>query len=87
MESEATGAAGRFLATQSAGGGARRLALRMLAASLLFFGLAVPYAKQQLAPVSGFIPVYESALVVNDLITAVLLLGQFSFLRSRAMRR
>jgi len=33
----------------------------------------------------AFIPVYGSALAVIDLITAVLLFGQFSFLRSRAL--
>ncbi len=33
----------------------------------------------------AFIPIYQSALVVCDLITAVLLFGQFSFLRSRAL--
>jgi hypothetical protein len=37
------------------------------------------------APVWAFIPIYESALVVNDLTTAILLFGQFSFLRSRAL--
>jgi len=34
----------------------------------------------------AFIPVYESALVINDLVTAVLLFGQFGILRSRALR-
>src|SRR5256886_14274823 len=38
-----------------------------------------------LAQISAFIPIYESALVINDLITAGLLFGQFSFLRSRAL--
>src|SRR2546425_11728469 len=38
-----------------------------------------------LAQLWAFIPIYESALVINDLITAVLLFGQFSFLRSRAL--
>src|SRR5437762_8942268 len=38
-----------------------------------------------LAQISAFIPIYESALVINDLITAVLLFGQFSFLRSRSL--
>ncbi len=53
--------------------------------SAAIFLAAVPFAKLPLAPVWAFIPIYESALVVNDLITAVLLFGQFSFLRSRAL--
>jgi len=35
--------------------------------------------------VPAFIPSYESALVINDLITAVLLFGQFTKLRSPAI--
>jgi hypothetical protein len=35
--------------------------------------------------VDAFIPVYETALITFDLITAVLLFGQFAFLRSRAI--
>src|SRR5262249_42051672 len=46
---------------------------------------AIPYAKVPLGSVFGFIPAYQSALVVSDLITAVLLFGQFSVLRSRAL--
>jgi Membrane-associated sensor, integral membrane domain len=38
-----------------------------------------------LGRVWAFIPIYQSALLVNDLITAILLLGQFSFLRSRGL--
>jgi len=56
-----------------------------VAVSTAMFVAAVPFVKVQLPPVWAFIPVYESALVVNDLITAVLLFGQFTFLRSRAL--
>jgi signal transduction histidine kinase/DNA-binding response OmpR family regulator/HPt (histidine-containing phosphotransfer) domain-containing protein len=38
-----------------------------------------------LAKVWAFIPAYQSALAVNDLITAVLLFGQFAIVRSRAL--
>ena len=63
----------------------RRLALAVVAVSFaLFFALA-PFAKVQLAPVIAFIPMYQSAMVVNDVITATLLFGQFSILRTRAM--
>src|SRR2546426_707418 len=53
--------------------------------SAAIFLSAVPFAKMPLAQLWAFIPIYESALVINDLITAVLLFGQFRFLRSRAL--
>jgi hypothetical protein len=68
-----------------AGPGERRLALGTVLGSAALFVVAVPLAKVPLAPVFAFIPVYQSALVVNDLITAVLLFGQFGILRSRAL--
>jgi signal transduction histidine kinase len=74
-----------FLSTLPAGGRERRLALIVVAVSAAFFVAAVPFAKVQLAPVPAFIPIYQSALILNDLITAVLLFGQFSFLKSRAL--
>jgi PAS domain S-box-containing protein len=74
-----------FLSTAPAGRGERRLALAVVLVSALIFLTAAPFAKVRLAPVSAFIPIYESILVVTDLITAVLLFGQFSFLRARAL--
>ncbi len=74
-----------FLATLTPGREQRRLALVVFLFSLLFFAAAVPFAKVQLAPVWAFIPVYQSALVLNDLITAVLLFGQFRILRAPAL--
>ncbi|HYD96863.1 MAG TPA: response regulator [Noviherbaspirillum sp.] len=74
-----------FLATMQPDRGQRRIALAVFAVSLAFFLAAVPFAKVQLAPVTAFIPVYQSALVVSDLITAILLYGQFRILRSRGL--
>ncbi len=74
-----------FLSTLPAGRGERRLALAVVLASGAVFLIAVPVARVPLAPVWAFIPAYQSALVVNDLITAVLLFGQFAILRSRAL--
>ncbi len=74
-----------FLSTLPAGPSERRLALVVVLASAALFVVAVPLARVPLSPVLGFIPVYQSALVVNDLITAVLLFGQFGILRSRAL--
>ncbi|HEY8102433.1 MAG TPA: MASE4 domain-containing protein [Burkholderiaceae bacterium] len=63
----------------------RKLALTVALASIVVFLVIAPFAKVQLAPVTAFIPIYESALLINDLITAVLLFGHFSILRSRAL--
>jgi PAS domain S-box-containing protein len=59
--------------------------LATVVVSAAFFMIAVPFARDPLPPMWAFIPVYESALVLSDLITAVLLLAQFSILRSRAL--
>lgn len=53
--------------------------------SLLVFALLAPFAKVPLPKVWPFIPIYESALVINDLITALLLFGQYRILRSQAL--
>ena len=74
-----------FLSTLQADRGARRLALATVLVSAALFLAAVPFAKVKLAPLSAFIPIYESALVVCDLVTAVLLFGQFTILRTRAL--
>ena len=74
-----------FLSTLPAGRSERRLALVVVLASVVVFLAAAPFAKLPLAQIGAFIPIYESALVINDLITAVLLFGQFNILRSRAL--
>jgi signal transduction histidine kinase/DNA-binding response OmpR family regulator len=57
----------------------------VLAVSLLVFGALAPFAQLKLAPVPAFIPIYESALVILDLVTAVLLFGQYRIARSDAL--
>ena len=44
---------------------------------LVLFACAVPFAGMPLAPVPAFVASYQSALAINDLITAVLLFSQF----------
>ncbi|HWB45393.1 MAG TPA: sensor domain-containing diguanylate cyclase [Hyphomicrobiaceae bacterium] len=56
---------------------ARAVALLSIGAFLA----SAPFAREPLAPVPAFIPVYQSALVISDLTTAVLLFGQFSILQ------
>ena len=74
-----------YLSSMPAGPRERRLALAVVVVSALIFFAAVPFARLQLAAVPAFIPIYECALVVNDLITAALLFGQYAIVRTRAM--
>ena len=74
-----------FLSTVPAGVGERRFALAVVVLSALIFLSAIPFVRVPLAKVPAFIPCYESAQAINDLITAVLLFGQFIRLRSRAL--
>ncbi|MBR1125534.1 PAS domain S-box protein [Bradyrhizobium lablabi] len=74
-----------FLSTMPATGRDRRIALAVVAVSAVLFAIAVPYAGVRLTPVPAFVASYQSALAVNDLITAVLLFSQFAVLRSRAL--
>ena len=74
-----------FLSTLPAGHSERRVALGVVILSALIFVAAIPFVRVPLAKVPAFIPCYESALAINDLITAVLLFGQFSRSRSYAL--
>jgi signal transduction histidine kinase len=74
-----------FLATQPPNPREKRLALTVVIVSAVFFLLAAPFAKHPLPKVWAFIPIYESALVTNDLITAAILFGQYRILRSRSL--
>ncbi len=74
-----------FLSAVPAGRRERRLAIAAaLVFALVFIALA-PSASMLLPPVWAFIPSYESALAVNDLITAVLLFSQFAILSGPAL--
>ena len=63
----------------------RRLALAVALVSSVVFVAALPFARRPLAPVWAFIPIYEAALAINDVVTAVLLLAQFLILRARRL--
>ncbi|WP_088348195.1 MULTISPECIES: diguanylate cyclase [Rhodomicrobium] len=74
-----------FLSRQLAGGREFKLALAAVAVSALGFVAVLPFVTKPLANIPAFIPAYESALMICDLITAVLLFSQFNVLRSRAL--
>ena len=73
------------LSNLPAGRRQRRLAWAIIAISTVVFLILVPFAKVALRPVPAFIPIYQSALLVNDLITAVFLLGQRQLSRSHGL--
>ncbi|MGQ3072324.1 MAG: MASE4 domain-containing protein [Ferrovibrionaceae bacterium] len=76
---------GIFLSTLPAEKTERRMAIGLIVISAISFSLAVPFADRPLPPVQAFIPAYEAALVVIDLITAALVFGQAAILRSRSL--
>ncbi|MBV9237870.1 MAG: MASE4 domain-containing protein, partial [Xanthobacteraceae bacterium] len=76
---------GVFLSTMPATRSQRRLALAVVLIATILFLVSAPFAKVKLQRVDGFIPAYETAIILFDLITAILLFGQFAFLRSRAL--
>ena len=74
-----------FLSTLPAGSRDRWLASVTAGVSAAIFLAALPFAKVPLTPIVAFIPTYQSALVINDLITAGLLFGQFTILHARGL--
>jgi hypothetical protein len=74
-----------FLSTLPASSRDRTAALAVVGISSVLFACAVPFAGVPLAPVPAFVASYQSALAINDLITAILLFSQFGVLRSRAL--
>ncbi|HJW11312.1 MAG TPA: MASE4 domain-containing protein, partial [Albitalea sp.] len=74
-----------FLLNQPARHDERRRALAVLLVSGVIFCILAPLATWKLPQMAAFIPIYESALLITDLITAVLLFGQYRILRSRAL--
>jgi len=83
--SEAAAPAGLFLSSMPAGSGDRKLAFWFVACSVLVFFTLALFAKTPLIPVPAFIPLYQSALIVGDLLTALLFFNQFRILRSRGL--
>ena len=85
MGREATAEQSVFLSTLPASARERRAALLVALVSFGIFLLAAPFAQVKLPEVWAFIPSYQSALLVTDLITSVLLFAQFALLRSQAL--
>jgi PAS domain S-box-containing protein len=63
----------------------RQLAIIIVLSSLTIFVGLIPFARLPLPQVWAFIPIYESALIISDLITAILLFAQYNLLRTRSL--
>ena len=63
----------------------RHAVLALLLVSVVAFAVVAPFARVPLTPVQPFIPAYEAALAIIDLLTVVLLFGQFSCARAPAL--
>ncbi|OXI66568.1 sensor histidine kinase [Burkholderia sp. AU28863] len=74
-----------FMSSLPPGRRERRLALATVLVSAVIFAALAPFAAMPLAPGWAFIPVYQSAIVVNDMVTAGLLLGQYAILREKPL--
>lgn len=74
-----------FVATMPPTSRQRRLALAVVALLVIEFGAVAPFATTPLLRIDSFIPAVLAIVFVTDLITAVLLFGQFSMSGSRAL--
>jgi PAS domain S-box-containing protein len=72
---------GIFLSTMPATRRDRTAAFAVVGVSFVLFVCVLPFAGMPLAPVPAFVASYQSALAINDLITALLLFSQFVILR------
>ncbi len=76
---------GAFLSRAAVGSREWLFCLALIGISALVFVACIPYVRVQLQPSPAFVAVYNTVSTLNDLTTAVILFGQFSILRSRAL--
>jgi diguanylate cyclase (GGDEF)-like protein len=72
-----------FSSTIPAGRAQSRPAFAVVLGCIAIFIVALPFARVPMTPVWAFIPSYETVIAANNLITAVLLFGQFRHSGSR----
>ncbi len=85
MTVQDTGHRHAFLSTEQASPGNKRLARAVVVLSVLAFMGGVAFVRTPLAAMPVFIPAYELGVWISDTLTAALLFGQFTRLRSRAL--
>lgn len=71
-----------FVSTMPIGVRDRRLAMTVVAICGFAFLVTLPFVQIQLARIWAFIPAYQSVLIINDIVTAALLFGQYRILRT-----
>lgn len=76
---------GSFPSTLPASEFDRRLAIAAVVILAALFSLTLPFAKTKLAEFPAFVASYQFALAAIDVITAILLYGQFNALRTRGL--
>ena len=76
---------GAFLSRAAVGSQELGLCLALIGISAVVFVVCVPYVRVQLQPSPAFVAIYNAVSILNDLTTAVILVGQFNILRSRAL--
>jgi PAS domain S-box-containing protein len=74
-----------FLASTPADRVQKRLAFAVVIISAIIFLTVLPFVRTPLVKMPAFIASYEAALAIIELITAILLFGQFTRLRSYAL--
>jgi signal transduction histidine kinase/ActR/RegA family two-component response regulator len=80
-----TGPPGAAPIDEAAGTAARWSALGVALLGALILALVMPVANEPWTPMPAFVPAYQSAVAVNDLVTATLLFGLFRELRRPAL--
>jgi PAS domain S-box-containing protein len=85
MADDPTGEQPVLLSTAPAQRADWRLAIQVVAVLLAVFAVTVPFVQHQFPQVWGFIPIYQTALAITELLTAGLLLAHFHITRSRAL--
>jgi signal transduction histidine kinase len=63
----------------------RRSALGVVAVLIIAFGTLAPLAADPLPRIDSFVPTVEAMILLTDLLTSILLFGQFSIVRSSAL--
>jgi signal transduction histidine kinase len=76
---------GAFLSRAPVGSREWRLCLALIGISAVVFIACIPYVRMPMQPSPAFVAVYNAVSTLNDLTTSIILFGQFSILRSRAL--
>ncbi len=79
------GGEGAFLSRAAVAPRELWLCLALVAISAIVFVICVPYVRMPLPASPALVAVYNAVSTLNDFTTAVILFGQFSILRSRAL--